>query len=59
MPARTVTCGDCGAKMVFPAGDWNTVQSPAISSWQDQHEQDAHDGEEVSGWEVDPNPMND
>ena len=59
MPARTYTCGECGASKTFPDGDWNTVQAPAVGEWERQHEQDAHGGEEVSAWQLDPDPMND
>ncbi len=45
--------------MTFPDGDWDTVQAPAINGWERQHEQDAHGGEEVSAWQLDPNPMYD
>jgi len=59
MPARTDTYGECGASETLPDGDWNTVHAPAIEAWQSQHEHDAHGGEEVSAWQLDPNPMND
>lgn len=59
MPARTDTCGECGASQTFADGDWNTVQAPAIGVWERRHEQDAHGGEVVSAWQLDPDPMND
>lgn len=58
MPARTDTCGECGASMIFPVNDWNTIQAPAVKAWESKHEQEAHGGEEVA-WQLDPNPMND
>jgi hypothetical protein len=57
MPERTVTCGDCGASRTFPDGDWEKVQRGAIDAWAEAHQQDAHDGNAVSGWDLDPNPM--
>jgi len=57
MPERTETCGECGASRTFPDGDWNQVQSPAVSAWEHEHTLDAHDGKEVSGWDLEPNPF--
>ena len=59
MAARTDTCGECGASKTIPDGDWNTVQRPAIQEWERQHEQAEHGGNQVSGWDLDPNPMRD
>jgi hypothetical protein len=57
MPERTVTCRDCGASRTFPDGDWEKVQRGAIDAWAEAHQQDAHEGKTVSGWDLDPNPM--
>jgi hypothetical protein len=57
MPERTVTCADCGASRTFPDGDWEKAQRGAIDAWAEAHQQDAHDGKAVSGWDLDPNPM--
>jgi len=57
MPERTETCGDCGASKTFPDGDYELVQRPAIAAWEHQHERDAHGGQQVSGWDLDPNPL--
>jgi hypothetical protein len=57
MPERRVTCGDCGASRTFPDGDWEKVQRAAIDAWAEAHQQDAHDGKAVSGWDLDPNPV--
>jgi hypothetical protein len=57
MPERRVTCRDCGASRTFPDGDWEKVQRAAIDAWAEAHQQDAHDGKAVSGWDLDPNPV--
>ena len=57
MPERRVTCGDCGASRTFPDGDWEKVQRGAVDAWAEAHQQDAHDGKAVSGWDLDPNPV--
>ena len=57
MPGRRVTCGDCGASRTFPDGDWEKVQRGAVDAWAEAHQQDAHDGKAVSGWDLDPNPV--
>jgi hypothetical protein len=57
MPERTETCGDCGASKTFQDGDWNAVQSPAVTAWEREHTLDAHGGKEVSGWSLEPNPF--
>jgi hypothetical protein len=57
MPERRVTCGDCGASRTFPDGDWEKGQRAAIDAWAEAHQQDAHDGKAVSGWDLDPNPV--
>jgi hypothetical protein len=57
MPEERVTCGDCGASRTFPDGDWEKVQRAAIDAWAEAHQQDAHDGKAVSGWDLDPNPV--
>jgi hypothetical protein len=57
MLERTVTCGDCGVSRTFPDGDWEKVQRGAIDAWAEAHQQDAHDGNAVSGSDLDPNPM--
>jgi len=59
MPARTDTCGECGASQTFADGDWNDVQAPAIAAWERQHELDEHGGEAVSAWSLDPSPTTD
>ena len=57
MPERTETCGDCGASKTFQDGDWNAVQSPAVTAWEREHTLDAHGGKEVSIWSLEPNPF--
>jgi hypothetical protein len=57
MPERTETCGDCGVSQTFQDGDYELVQRPAIAAWEHQHERDVHGGQQVSGWDLDPNPM--
>jgi hypothetical protein len=57
MPVRTATCGDCGAFSTFPDGDWEKVQRLSIDAWAQAHQRDAHSGETVSVWDLDPNPM--
>jgi hypothetical protein len=57
MPERRVTCGDCGASRTFPDGDWEKIQRGAIDAWAEAHQQDAHGGKAVSGWDLDPNPV--
>jgi hypothetical protein len=42
---------------MFPDGDWEKVQRAAIDAWAEAHQQDAHDGKAVSGWDLDPNPV--
>lgn len=59
MPSRTVTCGECGTSKAVPDGDWNSVQRPMVEAWQQQHERDAHKGNAVSAFQLDPNPMRD
>lgn len=48
MPERTATCGEDGSKTTLPDGDWNTVQQPALQTWEHRHGQEAHDGEDFS-----------
>jgi hypothetical protein len=57
MPERTVTCGDCGDSRTFPDGDYELVQRPVIIAWKQQHEHRVHGERQVSGWDLDPNPM--
>jgi len=57
MPIRTATCGDCGASSTFPDGDWEKAQRLLIDAWAKAHQRDAHSGETVSAWDLDPNPM--
>jgi hypothetical protein len=57
MPARRITCGECGASETVPAGDGNEVQRLEIAAWEAAHKLAAHDGKEVSGWGLAPNPM--
>jgi hypothetical protein len=59
MPTRTVTCGECGASKAVPDGDWSSVQQPLIEAWEQQHERNDHQGNEVSAWQLAPNPMRD
>jgi len=54
---KKVTCGDCGAFRTFPDGDWEKVQRAAIDAWAEAHQQNAHDGKTVSGWDLDPNSI--
>jgi hypothetical protein len=42
---------------MFPDGDWEQVQRAAIDVWAEAHQQDAHDGKIVSGWDLDPNSV--
>jgi hypothetical protein len=37
MPARKITCGECGASEAFPDGDWNEVQRLEIAAWAEAH----------------------
>ena len=57
MPERTVTCGDCGDSRTFPDGDYELVQRPVITAWKQQHEHRVHGERQVSGWDLDPNPV--
>jgi hypothetical protein len=57
MPVRTATCGDCGASRTFADGDWEKTQRRSIDAWAQAHQRDAHNGETVSAWDLDPNPM--
>jgi len=43
--------------MTFPDGDWERVQRLAVRSWEREHTQDAHDGKEIPGWDLEPNPF--
>ena len=42
MMAVTETCGECGAQVTAPEGDWNTVQAPALHQWEQQHLEEVH-----------------
>jgi hypothetical protein len=57
MPERTDTCGGCGASATFPDGDWERIQRLAVRAWEREHTQDVHDGKEVSGWSLEPDPF--
>jgi hypothetical protein len=57
MPARTITCGECGASEAVTDADWAEIQKPVIAAWEAAHQQDVHGGRQVLGWGLDPNPM--
>lgn len=42
MPERKVTCGDCGASVTIPDGDWNDFRAPALREWESQHADEIH-----------------
>jgi hypothetical protein len=56
MPKRMIKCGECGANITVPDGDWNSFQAPRIAEWEEEHTQ-LH-GDEVV-YELEPNPMRD
>lgn len=58
MPERTATCGEDGSKTTLPDSDWDTVQQPALQTWERQHGQEAHDGEDFM-YQLDPDPFRD
>ena len=42
---------------MFPDGDWEKAQRAAIDAWAQAHKLAAHHGKAVSGWGLDPNPL--
>jgi hypothetical protein len=54
MADRTVRCGGCGAERTFCESGVDIDE--AIALWEQDHEREAHGGEEVI-WEETPNPF--
>jgi hypothetical protein len=44
---------------MFPDGDWEEDQRPAIGAWARAHELAVHDDKAVSSWDLDPDPAHD
>jgi hypothetical protein len=57
MPARTITCTECGASEAVADADWAEIQRAEIAAWKSAHKLDVHGGKEVLSWGLDPNPM--
>lgn len=54
MAETSVRCGSCGAERTFSESGMGVGE--AIALWEQEHEREAHDGEEAV-WEQSPNPF--
>ncbi|MEP7024180.1 MAG: hypothetical protein ABJB47_10340 [Actinomycetota bacterium] len=59
MAERKLTCGECGASVTIPDGDWNDFQKPAAENWERQHAEEIHGGDDSFAVAMEPDLRDD